>query len=327
MTEDFSAPCHKTHRKWAICHGGVRDHRGKVQVSPLADFDLNQTIFGSVKGFFSRMMTERRLGQTLRWDETTQGQIDRDFQTLRHAQPPKPLDPALLTFLREHCDFNAEHADGSFWEHLYFGYEYCLHHYPEHSARVMLLHSILGTGTNTFAMKAEQIPNLERLLTPFEWKHIEVFPSVLRLLYHQDFTRALAKMQRSEVAGLECSRVIDNAPITIDDEALYIQLNYQLMHLADFLPVANWYTQKNDPSFLVFRELYALLRKHGELKARLEYDPELRYAPSVGAIRPWKGRWMDHIPGGVIERFGARAMENFSRQIGHSLDFRVQRRS
>jgi hypothetical protein len=47
----------------------------------------------------------------------------------------------------------------------------------------MLLHSILGTGTNTFAMPAEKIPELRELMTPSEWAQTEAFPSVLRLLY------------------------------------------------------------------------------------------------------------------------------------------------
>ena len=55
--------------------------------------------------------------------------------------------------------------------------------HQSHSPLVLLLHSILGTGTNTFAMEAEKIPRLQRLMTSFEWIHVEAFPSVLRLLY------------------------------------------------------------------------------------------------------------------------------------------------
>jgi hypothetical protein len=52
---------------------------------------------------------------------------------------------------------------------------------------VALLHSILGTATNTFAVDAGKIPKLKALLTEFEAIHVETFPSIL-LLYNNNKT-------------------------------------------------------------------------------------------------------------------------------------------
>ena len=53
----------------------------------------------------------------------------------------------------------ADHLDT-----VHHGFEYTVQHYAQQSALVMLLHSILGTGTNTFAMKADKIPALRELM-------------------------------------------------------------------------------------------------------------------------------------------------------------------
>ena len=97
-----------------------------------------------------------------------------------------------------------------------------MQHYPEVSPLVLLLHSILGTGTNTFAMPAEKIPALRALLTDFEWRHVEAFPSVLRLLYALPLRRALrANLSRlDKLEGIELYRVIDNEPISLSAEDL-----------------------------------------------------------------------------------------------------------
>ncbi len=67
------------------------------------------------------------------------------------------------------------HAQGSFLDHLYFGFEYSVRHFPEHSPILMLLHSIPGTGTNTFAMEISKAPRLRELDTDFEVRQVEAF--------------------------------------------------------------------------------------------------------------------------------------------------------
>lgn len=204
MSLDFAAPDPKPHRQWAIYHGAIRDHRGSVNLEPIEHFDLNRTIFGTLRGALPRFITRRRIAQRARWTPEILQEIQHSFQALRTQIPPEVVHPQLVQFLREHCDFSSEHADGSFWEHLYFGYEYCQHHYSQHSPRVMLLHSILGTGTNTFAMPAHKMPQLRALVTEFEWRHIEAFPSLLRLLYEGSFSMPSTKpTSRRDCAAIE----------------------------------------------------------------------------------------------------------------------------
>ena len=104
----------------------------------------------------------------------------------------------------------------------------------------MLLHSILGVGTHSFPMKKEQMPKLAALTTADEFAHTAAFPSVLRLLLARELLpalRAQAAGGAARVRSLKFHRVIDNAPIEFDSEQLFAQLNYQLIHLLDFLPV------------------------------------------------------------------------------------------
>lgn len=321
MSISLAPPPHKTHRQWAICHGALTDHAGEVQLSPIADFDLDRTIFGTLQGALTRKITARRIGQHQSWDPSYKAQIARSFEALRQKNPPPRIDPKLTSFLRERCDFSSEHADGSFWEHLYFGYEYSLHHDPKHSARVMLLHSILGTGTNTFAMRSEHLDELQSLLTDFEWRHIQAFPSLLRLLYHGSLLDALAAYSGRALPGIRCHRVIDNQPITLSSEDLIIGLNYQLMHLMDFVPIANWFTHRNNPSFLLFVQLHAFLKDRGKILAKVGFDPHIPQRRPRGETRPWLGRWMDHIPARLITATRGRAIETFSAKIGHNLHF------
>lgn len=324
MSNFLAPPPHKPHRQWAICHGAIKDHAGDLQLSPIADFDLNRTIFKTLQGALSRKITARRIGQRQVWDQAPKTQIAGAFQALRRASPPPDIDPNLERFLQARCDFSSEHADGSFWEHLYFSYEYSLHHYPEHSARVMLLHSILGTGTNTFAMPATHIEELKTMLTPFEWRQIEAFPSLLRLLYHGSLLDALEAAPERTLLGMRCHRVIDNQPIHLNPEDFVIGLNYQLMHLMDFVPVANWHTHRNNPSFLLFARLHAFLRTRGQLHAKVGFDPQIPRRRPQGETRPLLGRWMDHIPTKLILTTRGRAIENFSAAIGHSLRFTLE---
>ena len=183
-------------RKAAIAHGAARDHRGSVRVKPLAQFDLDRTIFNTLEGALPRAVMQSRIAKEPRWHSTAQRAIEQAYNT--HAADSLPeIDPLLLRFLQQDCDFDVEHADGSFLDHLYFCYEYGVRHFPTQSPLVLLLHSILGTGTNTFAMEAEKIPTLSGLMNEFEWLHVESFPSVLRLLYDVNLRAQLrANLQR-----------------------------------------------------------------------------------------------------------------------------------
>ena len=198
-------------------------------------------------------------------------------------------------------------------------------HYPKHSALVMLLHSILGTGTNTFAMTADKIPVLRPLMMPWEWTQVEAFPSVLRLLYAGPLREELRKNahRADAMASISFHRVIDNAAITLRGADFWIALNYQLIHLVDFLPAANWSIHQNDTSFILFRDLYDLLALAGKREAIVGYTPCAGRRKPEGEPQG-VGEWLTTlIPVSVSERMAAKSVARFSERIGHSLEYRI----
>jgi hypothetical protein len=134
---------------------------------------------------------------------------------------------------------------------------YSAAHFTTQSPRILLLHSILGVASNYFAMRAGQIPKLRSLVSAHEFEHIEAFPSVLRLLVIDELLTAL---QHGVTAGLQLRRltffrVIDNTPLEMDGKTFWTHLNFQLIHLLDFLPVADWAAAADERFFVVFRSL------------------------------------------------------------------------
>ena len=312
-------------RKAAIVHGGVIDHAGAVQVEQIRDFDLDRTIFQTLEGAIPRFVMKSRIAKDIRWADAQAVEIQAQYESARSEVELPKVSEALLRFLVDECDFDVEHAEGSFLDHLYFGFEYCVAHYPEQSPIVMLLHSILGTGTNTFAMESHKIPALQELITDFEFRHVEAFPSVLRLLYDGALRGELrANAHRpNALKEIRFHRVIDNAPITMSGAELWIQLNYQLIHVLDFLPVANWTTHSSETSFVLFRDLYDLLESAGKRDAHVAYEPAQGERKLVGESLDLPSRLVTLIPDTLTERVAARSIRKFSERAGHSLDFAI----
>ena len=314
-----------TQRKAAIARGAALEHTGKVVIEPIPNFDLDRTIFKTLEGNAARYVMTTRVGKEASWDTAAAQAVQTEYAAARAAHPLPAVSTELMNFLVSECDFNVEHADGSFLDHLYFCFEYSAQHYTRHSPLVMLLHSILGTGTNTFAMTADKIPALRPLMTPWEWTQVEAFPSVLRLLYAGPLRQELRENahRADAIASISFHRVIDNEPVTLSGEDLWIALNYQLIHLVDFLPAANWSSHQNDTSFILFRDLYDLLGLAGKREA------VVGYTPSAGSRKPegepqGVGEWLTTlIPVGVSERMAAKSVARFSERIGHSLDYRI----
>jgi hypothetical protein len=314
-----------TQRKAAIARGAALEHTGKLRIETIPNFDLNRTIFKTLEGKAARFVMTTRVGKAAHWDPAATQVVQAEYAAARAANPLPAVSPALMQFLVDECDFNVEHADGSFLDHLYFCFEYSVQHYPQHSPLVMLLHSILGTGTNTFAMAADKIPQLRPLMTPWEWTQVEAFPSVLRLLYAGPLRNELRENahRADAIASISFHRVIDNAPITISGKDLWIALNYQLIHLVDFLPAANWPTHQNDTSFILFRDLYDLLQQVGKREATVGYTPNPGPGKPQGEPQGL-GEWLTTlIPVGVSEKMAAKSVTRFSQRIGHSLDYRI----
>lgn len=313
-------------RKAAIATGRAKDHAGRVEVKPIPNFDLDRTIFQTLEGKAARFVMKTRVGKEPHWKTTEAAKVERAYQEARAERPLPEVSQDLLDFLVEECDFDVEHADGSFLDHLYFCFEYNVHHYPEQSALVSLLHSILGTGTNTFAMTADKIPQLREHLTEFEWNHIAAFPSVLRLLYDLPLRRELrANAHRlGRLKKVHFHRVIDNEPMSLGADDFWIQLNYQLIHLVDFLPVANWATHANDTAFIVFRDLHDLLRSTGNLQAKVDYQPAGRLRLLRGERPSLPAFLTTLIPVPLSERMASRSVRRFSERIGHSMRYQLE---
>mgnify|MGYP007032566703 CR=1 FL=1 len=313
-------------RKAAIINGGVVDHAGRVRIEPMRNFDINRTIFQTLEGAIPRFVMTKRIAKDVHFDADAARRIQEQYEAARSSVDLPTVDPELIQFLIRECNFDVEHAEGSFLDHLYFGFEYSVQHYPAHSPIVMLLHSILGTGTNTFAMDASKIPQLRELITEFEWRHVEAFPSILRLLYDGALRSELhANAHRADaIKAVHFHRVIDNAPITMSGEDLWIQLNYQIMHVIDFLPAANWAAHHSDNSFVLFRDLYALMTKAGKLEATVNYTPSEGGRTFEGEAFDLGTRLLSLVPDSVVDRMAARSVRKFSERIGHSLEYRIE---
>ncbi|MCA9563126.1 MAG: hypothetical protein KC561_06535 [Myxococcales bacterium] len=326
MAQDAAQiPVPTTQRKAALVNAAAKDYTGSVSVKPIPHFDLGRTIFSTLEGKVPRLVIQSRIAKEPEWRSDTASRIDSQYNELRKNEPIPEVDPLLLRFLKEDCDFDVEHADGSFLDHLYFCYEYSLHHYPDQPPLVMLLHSILGTGTNTFAMEAKKIPTLQPLMSETEWTHVSAFPSVLRLLYGKELREELrANLHRLDsLDGIRFYRVIDNAPLEMSADDFWVQLNYQLIHLVDFLPVSNWTVHANDTAFIVFRDLFDLLHRSGRLEAHLDYTPARggrHLEDEKLSLVGWLASW---IPVPVSEKMASRSVNKFSKRIGHSMDYRL----
>ncbi len=310
-------------RKASIAYAGARDHQGAVDVRPIPGFDLDKTIFNTLDSKAARFVIAGRIGKAIDWHHDAAAEVQADYESATADLVLPDVDEKLKRFLAEECDFDVEHADGSFLDHLYFCFEYTAKYYPEGSPLVMLLHSVLGTGTNTFAMEASKIPQLEALLEPADFKQIAAFPSVLRLLYLADLRDELRRNARRDLASVSMRRVIDNEPIELTGDEWWEALNYQLIHLVDFMPVANWRTHYSDTSYILFRELYDLMDRAGRIRARVTYR-----GPAPGGRQGEKsslgGLLGSIIPVNLSEKMSESSIRRFSEQCGHSLEYRFR---
>ena len=312
-------------RKAALVAGGAVDHAGKVRVVKMKQFDMGRTIFGGLEGKLPRLMMHDKLGREAFWSDPAVASIESAYVAAESGAPTPAIDPALIAFMESECDFSMEHADGTFLEHLVFCHDYAAKHFPGHSPNVALLHSILGTGTNCFAMDAGKLPKLRELLTEEEAQQIEVFPSLVRLFYDRGLLAELgANLHRlDDLVALHCHRVIDNAPIELPAEALWVQLNYQLMHFVDFMPPANWGARLADPLMLQFRELSTFLDRAGMRWAKVDVAfPESPTLP-VGERPTLVSTVAGLLPPSLTLKLARKSIRRYSEQIGHSLDYRL----
>jgi len=294
-------------RQAAIAAAGIEDHKGNVVIQKNPNFDLDKTIFQTLDGLIPRTVMKRDLGVTPFWHDETVQRISAAFSKVER---PLPLDKPLTEFMLNECNFSMEHADGSFMDHLKFCHDYSAVHYKPHSPRVLLLHSILGVGTNYFPMEAKKIPQLAELISPVEMKHVEAFPSVLRLLLSWQLTDELQSKLGAldNLEGIKFHRVIDNQELQLNAEEFWVQLNYQMIHLLDFAPTADWESGVGMTVFQVCLGLYDFLTRAGRLEAKVTLDPV-----SAKGLVPT-----------IKRRMGIKAIARYSAKIGHSLDYELK---
>lgn len=311
-------------RKASITTGAAVDHAGKVKVERLDGFDMKRTIFGGLESLPKMFMTEKLAKEPV-WHDGPAAEVETAYAALEASTPIPKIDQRLIDFMVGECDFSMEHADGTFLEHLVFCHDYAARHYPEHSPNVALLHSILGTATNTFAMGAAKIPKLNELLTDFEALHVQAFPSVLRLFYNGDFLDELeANLHRvDQLEALELHRVIDNEPLTIDAENLWINLNFHLMHFVDFMPSANWASQQADPLMQMFERLSNLLERAGKRDAAVTVSFPTGKAAPVGEERTVFGRITALLPPSITLKLAKKSIQAYSADAGHDLSYQL----
>ena len=312
-------------RKAALVRGGAVDHAGRVQVQRMLDFDMGRTIFAGLGGIARKIMDEK-LAKEAVWDPAVAADIEAAYAQAESAQPAPAIDERLIRFMVEECDFSMEHADGTFLEHLVFCHHYAARYYPAHSPNVALLHSILGTATNTFAMEAAKLPKLKALLTDFEATQVEAFPSILRLLYNNGLLEELEQNlhRLGELKALRCHRVIDNEPLTIDAANLWINLNYHLMHFVDFTPAANWSTHRSDPLLQMFEKLSSLLDRAGQRQAQVDVTFPAVKTAAVGEDRSLFGKFSGMLPPALKLGLARKSIQQYSALAGHSLDYELE---
>eukprot|EP00392_Amoebophrya_sp_AT5.2_P004872 g4881.t1 len=265
------------------------DHISYVQVVPDSAFDLNQTIFVSVTGAFTRAALKATTGNQHFWEEGRLMAIQQMYLATQQQFVPRPVADGsrnfspVLEFMQSKCNFKMEHADGSFYDHLFFVRDYSALHYPQQSPKILFLHSIMGVATNLWPMEAKNVPALQKLLTKEEFFHIAAFPTVLRLIKGTDFLldlynlEAAAAMATSgerswkKLRGLRCMRMLDGEAIEFESmEALYTHLNFHAIHLLDFLPLCGWRANWARPFVHDFLMLFAVLKALGKLEANID---------------------------------------------------------
>jgi len=182
------------------------------------------SVFFLTSATYSTQVVRSKLALDMYWSEKAIQRIEANFTKVPRA-PAFKSD--VMTFMQEDCNFSMEHADGSFMDHLRFCWEYCHANYKDKSPVPLLLHSIMGVGTNFFPMGKDKIPKLKQLVSEEDFGHIECFPSVLRLLIHQDLLNELLKKgdKIKNLRSISFFRVIDNGELTMDAEVSLLGLD------------------------------------------------------------------------------------------------------
>lgn len=314
---DILVPFFDIKRQAAIAKGGPIDHSGCVHEVENPDFSLDGTIFFNLKGVLQRAVLKKQLSRVPHWPDDVVASVQDAYNSIPKAPQ---VDKPLAEFMVNECNFKMEHADGSFMDHVAFCHDYCVHYYKGNSPRVLLLHSIMGVGTNFFPMDSSKIPKLQQLVTPEEMHHIESFPSILRLLVEGNFLSQLRSnlTRLDSLSGVTFRRVMDNKELIMDAGTFWKHLNYHLIHLMDFLPVADWPSRVSEPLFQVFLELKNFLEDTNKVQTTVKLGSAAGNAPTQAALLRSAAR----SPLAIVKRgLLSKGVRKYSQEIQHDMSF------
>lgn len=165
-------------------------------------------------------------------------------------------------------------------------------------------------------------PPVPAQLTPIEMTHIAAFPSILRLLASFALIDELGQTATAKLQTLQTikfHRVIDNEEMTLTGEQFWVQMNYQLVHLLDFLPVAHWEEHADDMFLQQFGPLHAIMTRAEKVMARVDF--ELTSIDSGSDGRPLS--LASFIKMVVPRSMTTKYVKLFSSKVGHSLDYTI----
>lgn len=326
-------------RKAQLVEGKPNEHDGEVIAQPMKDFDIEKTVFHPLVALLQQrgplgtngvdeiQSLKENFAKELFWSDKAVTRVEAGIgQMTGKLLHVKELNPELLKFMYEECDFKLEHADGSFMDHLLFCYVYGSVHMSNHSPIPLFLHSIMGVGQNLFPMKLEQKHRLAELVSSEDLVHIEAFPTIIRLLNTRallDDLMAMSNEDLENIDGFECCRLLgpgmdhdgqtgksDNATLHLNCAQFWVHLNYQLIHTMDFLPPVQWKEMLHNSLLHVFVDLHYLLKRAGKLMSTMDFD---------------SARWLEKqgTEGlSSVDQLKA-MMTNFSEKINHSLDYKI----
>lgn len=132
----YSAASHSLARKQMLASAGPTDNAENIHSSFVdPSFDLDHTIFTTLRSLLKRALTTARLNVRHEWKDQAAREVETIYASL--IKPPPADDTALFKFMAEECDFGMEHADGSFMDHLHFCHEYSLLHFAQVTSAIM----------------------------------------------------------------------------------------------------------------------------------------------------------------------------------------------
>jgi len=306
-------------RRAQVAFGKPTDHANDLVITTNHDFSLDGTIFENLSSPLARFYKRKQLGVKLHWNDKLIDTVRLAEMNVPRTMPP---DNSLIEFMRTDCDFSCEHADGSFMDHLRFCHDYSAVNFSASSPRVLLLHSILGVGTNLFPMSKDKMPKLAKLVDPQELNHICAFPSVLRQLLTFKLLSTIDQHESThpaaELDSVSVRQVIDNEWVQLNGDQFWEHLNFQLIHGLDFLPPANWQQTGCDAQFQVFVELHDFLHRHNKLSANVSPVVIEQTGGTLEALLDW-ARPVSRIMRGMQTK----AIQKYSKEIGHELSFKL----